>query len=207
MQHELIYRRWNELTATVNSAVSEKYIAALLKSWNEPQRHYHNLSHLVKLLELSAEYRSHLQSPETVDFAIFYHDAVYKPERSNNEEKSALRAETEMAEMEISPAIISEVAVYIRATSAHGNPPSDNNDLNFFLDFDLSVLGAEPAVYDLYAFQVREEFSIYPDQLYKPGRKKVLQSLSEKPVYRTQIFSTRFEEAARANLLREIGAL
>ncbi|MFN8714865.1 MAG: hypothetical protein ACK5Z2_18605 [Bacteroidota bacterium] len=205
---DYIHTRWHELTAqTADKQLAEKLLTQLLRAWNEPQRHYHSQAHLENLLALSRQYRSHLHNAALVDFAIYYHDAVYKPERSDNEEKSALRAEKELTQLGIDAETVNKVAAYIRSTAAHGNAGNTDNDLNFFLDFDLSILGAEAAVYDLYAFQVREEFSIYPDLLYKPGRAKVLEKLLQPPLYRTGLFSELFEAAARGNLRRELERL
>ncbi|MCU0433375.1 MAG: hypothetical protein MUC87_07985 [Bacteroidia bacterium] len=206
--NEMITLRWNQtIPPNADKSKAKEFLQNLLHSWNEPQRRYHNLTHLENLLSLSQQYRSHLTHPETVDFAIYYHDAVYKPERNDNEEKSALRAELELPQLGIDARTVSKVAHYIRCTAAHGNADVTDNDLNFFLDFDLSVLGAPAAVYELYAFQVREEFSIYPDMLYKPGRAKVLEKLLSKPLYRTALFSGQFEEAARENMRRELERL
>jgi predicted metal-dependent HD superfamily phosphohydrolase len=203
---DYLHTRWHALTAgKANKQLADKLLVALLRAWNEPQRRYHTQAHLENLLALSHHYRSQLHDAAVVDFAIYYHDAVYKPERRDNEEKSAQRAELELPQLGIDAGTVTKVAAYIRSTAAHGNATHTDNDLNFFLDFDLSILGAEAAVYDLYAFQVREEFSIYPDLLYKPGRAKVLEKLLQQPVYRTTVFRDLYEEAARENLVRELG--
>jgi predicted metal-dependent HD superfamily phosphohydrolase len=40
------------------------------------------------------------------------------------------------------------------------------------LDADLSILGKDLDTYLAYTKMIRKEYSIYPDFLYKPGRKK-----------------------------------
>ena len=48
----------------------------------------------------------------------------------------------------------------------------------------------------------------YPDLLYKPGRKKVLQHfLSMERIFKTEQFFSRFEDKARKNLLQEFETL
>jgi predicted metal-dependent HD superfamily phosphohydrolase len=55
---------------------------------------------------------------------------------------------------------------------------------------------------------VRREYSIYPDLLYKPGRKKVLQHfLNMEHIFKTIHFYTLYEQNARNNLNREIAEL
>ena len=48
------------------------------------------------------------------------------------------------------------------------------NDINLFTDADLAILGAEPEIYKNYAAAIRQEYSVFPDPIYIPGRKKVL---------------------------------
>lgn len=76
------------------------------------------------------------------------------------------------------------------------------------LDFDLSILAAEPAAYDAYARAIRREYSIYPDASYRRGRIAVLEKLLALPgLYRSAALSVAWEAPARNNLAREIASL
>lgn len=56
--------------------------------------------------------------------------------------------------------------------------------------------------------QVRKEYSIYPDLLYKPGRKKVLQHfLQMERIFKTQVFYDKYETQSRRNLEKELNQL
>jgi predicted metal-dependent HD superfamily phosphohydrolase len=82
------------------------------------------------------------------------------------------------------------------------------NDEKWLIDFDLKVLAKAPEAYAIYAKQIRKEFSIYPDFLYHPGRKKALEHFLEKEyIYQTESFQTDFETKARANIQAEIDHL
>jgi len=62
-------------------------------------------------------------------------------------------------------------------------------------------------VYDQYKAAIRAEYRIYPDILYRKGRKKVLEHFLERDqIYYTSVFQAR-EEKARANLERELMGL
>ncbi len=59
--------------------------------------------------------------------------------------------------------------------------------------------------YNDYARQVRQEYSLYPDMIYKPGRRKVLRHFLAMPkIFKTDIFFELYEESARRNLQREM---
>ena len=57
-------------------------------------------------------------------------------------------------------------------------------------------------------YQIRKEYSIYPDFLYNPGRKKALEHfLEHKFIFQTEEFRTQYETKARENIKREIELL
>jgi predicted metal-dependent HD superfamily phosphohydrolase len=69
-------------------------------------------------------------------------------------------------------------------------------------------LGQHWENYLAYAKDVRKEYSIYPDFIYKPGRKKILNHfLKMKRIFKTEFFFAKFEETAKENLNRELGLL
>ena len=79
---------------------------------------------------------------------------------------------------------------------------------NLFTDADLSILGSDSIAYKAYVENVRREYSMYPDFLYKPGRKKVLiHFLSVESIFKTNEFATRFEAQARKNVNDELSKL
>jgi predicted metal-dependent HD superfamily phosphohydrolase len=93
----------------------------------------------------------------------------------------------------------------ILATKEHQR---SDDETNLFTDADLSVLGADRETYLLYVQQIRAEYSIYPDILYNPGRKKVLEHfLNMENIFKTNEFRTKYESAARKNLEAEIRLL
>src|SRR5579864_7907823 len=59
-----------------------------------PDRGYHAWSHPEALLELLVDVEGDLDDPLAVRCAILFHDAVYEPRRSDNEERSAALAKT-----------------------------------------------------------------------------------------------------------------
>src|SRR5690606_34481974 len=98
---------------------------------------------------------------------------VYNITRQDNEQKSADIAEDRLAKLGVPADKISMCQNQIMVTKEHHD--STDNDTNYLLDFDLLILGDTPENYKDYTKKIRNEYSIYPDFLYKKGRKKVLQ--------------------------------
>ncbi|WP_018658150.1 HD domain-containing protein [Actinomadura flavalba] len=175
--------------------------------YGEPHRRYHTRAHLVAVLDLVDELAAHAADADTVRLAAWFHDAVYDPERADNEERSARLARRMLADTDVPPAVIDEVARLVVLTVTHA-PDADDRDGAVLCDADLAILGAEPAVYAAYAASVREEYGFVPEEIFRAGRAEVLHGLLGLPaLFHTPEARTRFEERARANLRTELTLL
>jgi predicted metal-dependent HD superfamily phosphohydrolase len=75
-------------------------------------------------------------------------------------------------------------------------------------DLDLAVLGRDPAGFDLYDRQVREEYAWVPSADYRRGRADLLRRfLGREPLYALGWFRDRFEAPARRNLAGALAML
>jgi predicted metal-dependent HD superfamily phosphohydrolase len=175
----------------------------LIRQYTSDSRQYHGLPHIVKLLNLSEEYKFYIADEDNVYFAIWFHDAIYSTWRDDNEEKSAFWAKSVLKETKMPPESIEKIVQYIESTKTHES--NNDPDLSLFLDFDLSILGSDEAIYDFYTRQIRDEYSLMPSFLYKRGRRKVLASLLERPrIYHSALFNNMLEAKARDNMQREL---
>jgi predicted metal-dependent HD superfamily phosphohydrolase len=94
----------------------------------------------------------------------------------------------------------------ICATQLHQH--NETEDINWLIDFDLKILSNDWEAYQTYCNQIRKEYKMYPNILYKPGRKKALEHFLEQEfVYKTGIFQKLFDEKARNNIKKEITLL
>jgi predicted metal-dependent HD superfamily phosphohydrolase len=196
---------WEALCSryTADAALVSQLWEELEKAYAAKGRYYHTLDHLAYMLELATRYKQASEQQDLLLFAIFYHDMVYSPSRSDNEEKSAELAEKRLSKLELPAADIAFVKDMILATKAH--QPHSDTTINFLLDLDLAILGADNQRYDAYSQAVRKEYRIYPDLMYKPGRRKVLQHFLAQPsIYKTPVIQQAFEAQARQNLQREL---
>ncbi|MDP5229452.1 MAG: hypothetical protein NWQ38_03600 [Cellulophaga sp.] len=174
------------------------------KNYTSKSRHYHNLDHLENMLTELEAVKSEIKNLDTLVFAIFYHDIVYKATKSDNEHQSALLFQKRITKTSFTH--IRECMFQIEATKKH--ELSACHDTNFLLDVDLSILGKSKDVYTAYCKNIRKEYKIYPDIMYRPGRKKVLESLlALKSIYKTKFFIEKYEPQARENLRLELQQL
>jgi predicted metal-dependent HD superfamily phosphohydrolase len=208
---ERVQRCWEDLAARCGwpDAAAAEVLAELTAAYGEPHRHYHTLDHIAALLELLERHGEDLPDRDAVALAILFHDAVYDPARADNEAASAALAGQRLAALGLPAARIDEVTRCILATR-HGAEGDAGNapGLVLLLDLDLSILAAAPAAYGAYAEAIRREYAGVPDEVYRPARRRVLQSfLARERIYRTDRPGALWEGPARANLAAEIAGL
>lgn len=200
MFHETFLQALHRFTAdaTVKSALWKD----IAQRYAEQHRHYHNLQHPETLIRELENVRSHIHHWDTMVLAVAYHDVIYDVRQQDNEARSAAHAVQQLRA--IVPAQVLQLCIdLILATKSH--MWNSKCDINYFTDADLSILGAVPEVYRQYCRDIRSEYSIYPDAVYIPARKKVLHHFLEmKQIFKTAEFYERYEQVARANLTGEL---
>jgi len=178
----------------------------LLASWSEPHRRYHNVIHLREVLRHVDQLAAHAVTPDAVRLAAWYHDAVYNG-FSDDEQNSAARAETELADLNVAPALVLEVARLVRLSASHTPDAGDRNG-QVLCDADLAVLASTAESYAAYAAAVRAEYAHVTEKEFRLGRSKILRSLLDGPaLYRTAPARAQWEAAARVNLNTELERL
>lgn len=203
-----LQERFIEITRllTDDEALVSACRAEIEKAYSEKHRHYHNLHHLENLFAELETVKANISDWNAICFSVFYHDVIYNARQNDNEEQSAWLAEKHLRKMQAPETLIARCKSQIFATKSH--EPSQDDDTNLFTDADLAILGKPWAEYETYCRQIREEYSIYPDLLYRPGRKKVLKRFLEmKRIYKTDLFAGKYEEQARENLRKEKDSL
>ena len=196
---------WDQLTSNYsrNKILAEDHWAEIENTYSAPHRHYHNLSHLSSVIEMAKEYQENITDPDILMFSIFYHDFIYNPGGKDNEQQSAKIAMERLCKLMVPEDKIKKCSSQIIATKDHLD--NDDNDIKFLLDFDLAILGSSPLVYRNYTIEIRKEFSMYPDLLYRKGREKVLQHfLNINRIFKSNQFFNSREQQARTNLSKEL---
>lgn len=199
---------WNELALgyTDNEELIDVLWTEIAGNYTAKKRHYHNLSHVSYMIGKAMEYRDRLKDYDTLLFSTFWHDIIYNTTRQDNEQKSADFAADRLTKLSLPAEKIAQCRKQIIATKDHQD--HSDSDTGYFLDFDLAILGESPEVYKDYSRKITEEYSVYPDFLYKTGRKKVIQHfLAMDRIFRTKEFQDAYGQQAVENLRTELEEL
>lgn len=206
--------RWNNINKDLNitNEIGEKWWDVVWKMYGEPQRHYHTIHHIEELFQHFDRCQKHysFKYPTLISLAIFFHDIVYDPKASDNEEKSAelfLEFAKECTSLTEDP--IQSVKDWILLTKTHKVDKVDTEeDHHYFLDMDIAVLGRPDDRYKKYAAQIRMEYQHIPEEDYREKRAQVLKSfLNRERLFITDVFHKTYTTQAKQNLLNEIKRL
>lgn len=186
--------------------LADSYWKEILDSYSNKKRVYHNLTHIENLLTELEAVKADVSNWDCMIFAIAYHDIIYNATAKDNEEKSAALAVDRLRKISLTGVQLTHCSDLILATKGHSL--SKDHDINLFTDADLSILGKPWNVYREYSRSIRKEYSIYPDLLYKPGRRKVLEHfIKMSRIFKTDHFHVLYEKTARENLNRELSEI
>lgn len=194
---------WHDLQAVGDPVARYQ---RLIAAYAETHRHYHNLQHLDECLRELDAVRSLATQPAVVEAALWFHDAVYDPRSTTNEEDSAALAVAVLTEAKLPAPLINTVRQLILSTKTH--QPGDHADAALLIDIDLAILGQPPARFREYELGIKAEYSWVPATTYAQKRAEILKGfLRRSSIYRTAHFKDRYETTARSNLARAIDAL
>ncbi len=191
-------------------------LAGIEAAYAVPPRAYHDFGHVREVLrhyDAVAAGPGWVQ-PDEVRLAVLYHDAIYEPGRKDNEARSAAFAVADIARWLPDAGVdAGRVAALIELTARHGGfSPADfgktavADDTCHFLDCDMAILGAEPAVFDAYDRAIAAEYRGHvPDWLFRINRRRFLKALLARPrIFLSGFFHERLDAQARANLRRAV---
>ena len=194
---------WKNLGVT---AADAELFRRLVDAYSEHHRHYHTLQHLDECFARFDECPVRTDHANEIELALWFHDAVYDPHRSDNEEQSAQWARTEASRFGIDADAVERIHGLILATKHNVAPATEAAKVT--VDVDLSILAAPEERFDDYERQVRAEYSWVPGFLFRRKRKEILESFLARPaIFQTAYFQAKYETAARHNLQRSIRAL
>ncbi|HEX8370884.1 MAG TPA: hypothetical protein VF604_20230 [Pyrinomonadaceae bacterium] len=200
---------WRALTEefSLDEKAAEAALDFLLNRYSEKHRYYHNLNHVNALLVLAEDLKENISDYDCLRLAIWFHDAIYEPQKNDNEIESAKLAGVNLSCIGLPKNKIQKVEKMILATQKHETAEFDT-DGKLFLDLDLSILGAGGEIYKNYSRAIRLEYSYVPEALYRESRKRILENFMRREfIYFTGALRSRFEAAARLNIENEIKEL
>lgn len=196
--------RWFDLMENCGFSASEAEFEALKKAYSEKHRAYHTLDHIDACLRHLENQGEQAEHPHEVELALWFHDAIYKPFSSTNEEDSAEWAKRFLDQQSNADADMTKrIFDLIILTKEHEEPKTP--DAKLMLDIDLSILGTSSNIYDRFEKDVRYEYKRVPKFIFKKNRKEILEGfLNRSEIYQTPFFREALEFQARKNLARAI---
>ncbi len=202
LMHEARWQRdWSEARLDPPSDV-----APLLARYREPHRAYHTVQHLDECFGWLDRARPATTEPHLVSLALWYHDAVYDPRASDNEQASADLAADALRSAGAVPAVVTAVSDLILATR-HAALPAPG-DPTVLVDIDLAILGAAPERFEEYERQIRVEYRWVPGLIFRHRRAEILRGFLDRPrLYQTEILHRELEQRARDNLAAALSKL
>lgn len=200
--HPLMYR-WTALFSGKQAPTAADIGFDLLKRWQEPHRVYHTIDHLSACLDLADTHCARAVDPRFVALVLWYHDAVYDPNCSDNEALSAELALNDLQWLGESEPFSQRVATAIRATADH--IASSDPDIALIVDIDLAILGSEAAVYNAFEHAIRREYQHVPWAAFRRGRTQILTRFLEQEVIGQSSVIDNIQ--AHQNIARAIHAL
>ncbi len=200
--------------ATASAEQIEAVGEALLTRWSQPDRHFHNIRHLVEVLARVDELAEETHEPDLVRLAAWYHGAVFDAaERAafahrggEDERAGASLAREELTALGVPAPGVDRVATLVDALARH-TPLPDDVDCAVLCDADLAVLAAEPQRYKAYLADIRAEYAHLPVEDFVRARIAILRKLSARRSLFFSPMGTAWEEPARQNVAAELHRL
>ena len=128
-----------------------------------------------------------------------FHDAVYDPRASDNEQRSAELAACCLEDAGLPDAFINSVRKLVMATKRHEAEP--DSDEAVMVDVDLSILGQSARRFAQYEEQIRQEYAWVSNPVFTSKRAEILEKfLARKQIFVTKLFHDKYELCARRNL-------
>jgi predicted metal-dependent HD superfamily phosphohydrolase len=202
--HDRFTRLWRRCALPSSSIDACAAWSSLEGRYAESHRHYHDKRHLAHCLsefDLAVE---RIVRPDQVEMAIWFHDIINEPGRSDNESLSA-ELFRDLAGSGMPASFVGEVVDLILVTT-HRQEPIDP-DHRILCDIDLSSLGCPWECYLRDTGYLRAEFG-GSDQEYCRSKRAFLESMLRRPrIFVTDFFYARYERSARENLRRLLGLI
>lgn len=192
-------------------AEGEKILMVLHHGYYSANRFYHNWNHILSCLKQSKRCGKRCAKAPELKAAIWFHDAVYAPNRSDNEEQSALLARQSLTELRLPEDFVDSVSALIMVTrhfSSSDEIPERGSPGAVIRDLDLAILGYSRRRFAEYEYAIRREYAHLEEEEYRRRRSEVLKHfLSRDRLFINPEFQKRYADRARRNIASLLGKL
>jgi len=195
--------------------------AALDAAYRQPHRSYHSWAHIDELLAGLERFDSLAARPDLIAAAIFWHDAVHlardpdgkiRSDRQNVRDSiAAFRRHTllEASEAQAVADLVMATADHVGARAETEHYPGFCDDLDLFVDLDLSPLAAPWDIFAANTQKIRSESVGVEEAEFAASQARMLEGLArgDAPVFRRAETRAAWDATARVNLARCIAGL
>ena len=198
--------RWRRMLEKLGVSSEDSTYQKLVSSYSEKHRFYHTAAHIEDCLRHFDSNIERLEFPESVEIAIWFHDAVYRPFSKTNELDSANWAVEFLTSVNLAEEIKTRVYRLILATRHNGKV--NTKDESVLVDLDLAVLGSDPDTYTRFEDNIRKEYKYVPGFVFRKKRANLLSAfLNREAIYSNENFRDLYETNARKNLENAVAQL
>lgn len=198
------FERWTRACTDVGVAPDGSDYRRVRRAWSGMSRHYHTLTHLDACLHEFEGARELAVRWGEVELALWFHDAVYRSWRRDNEQQSADLAARILRAASIES--VERIRQMVLATMHRDEGLA--GDTALVVDIDLSILGQPPKIYAHFERAIRREYWWVSRARYVAGRSAVLKKfLGRAAIYQHDLFYDRYESQARANIAAALDQL
>lgn len=199
MKETLVASRWSDLAARLGIVKPLVAFRWLETRYEEPARKYHTPHHINECLRILDRSNHGDAADPLVEFALWFHDAIYNTFSRKNEERSADAAQR-VLERSGRPAAEQAIVRELILATRHGETPA-SPPAQLLTDVDLAILGADADRYAEFELQIRAEYWWVPTALYRKQRGAILTSFVRRSsIFATHEFRERYERQARNNI-------
>lgn len=184
---------------TASMQAMQQQFSLLIQFYEGSGRFYHNVHHIADCLNKSRECISNITLMEheilMLYLAIFFHDVIYDPKSSLNEEMSAEMCRRVLSTLGVKEETINQICRMILLTKHCGKENTELDLLPYealLLDIDLSILGDPLPTYQIYEMNIRKEYEFVEFSAYNKGRSAILNSFLAKAKNRRLFVSPAF---------------
>ena len=187
----------------------------LVGRWTAPDRHVHNIRHLINVLAHVDELATTAHDPDVLRVAAWYHGATLNKavdarvtglDVHQIATACAVHTQHRLEELGVSEDVAARIAELIRDLALHV-APADDLDAQVLVDADLASLAATPQDYKKYRLLLRQEYTQVDDLAYLRARRLVVRALLARPSVFHSPLGQAWESRARENLEAELAKL
>lgn len=197
----LLKRSWQHAChglAIVDDSLASSTYQQLTEHYNQPERAYHNLQHLTECFQHLYAYPHRIDHFAQLEMALWFHDVIYNPQSTSNEQDSANWAVNFLQACHVASQDVQLINTLIMTTQHH---QATTNLEKLMIDIDLLILASSATRFKQYEQQIRSEYQFVPNDVFAVKRKEILQHFYERSfIYQTDYFHQNFEQQARINL-------